>query len=81
MEKKYSMLRTDRRGNTRQIGPHTLKELQQYYSYILEVGNSWDKKVNRFPKTIKTFVRNLNLAVNVACSDGYSGVHFRLKED
>lgn len=37
----------------------TLEELISYYSYTLEIGNSWNKKINRNPKTIKSFVSNL----------------------
>mgnify|MGYP003431342046 CR=1 FL=1 len=37
----------------------TLEELIQYYSYTLEIGNSWNRKISRNPKTIKSFVSNL----------------------
>lgn len=37
----------------------TLEELIGYFSYTLEIGNSWNKKISRSPKTIKSFVSNL----------------------
>lgn len=40
----------------------TLDYLINYFSYTLEVGNSWNKKINRNPKTIKSFITNLQNA-------------------
>ena len=37
----------------------TLEELINYFSYALEIGNSWDRRINRNPKTIKSFIINL----------------------
>lgn len=37
----------------------TLEELINIFSYTLEIGNSWNKKINREPKTIKSFIKNL----------------------
>ena len=37
----------------------TLPELIKYFGYTLEIGNSWNKKINRTPKTIKSFISNL----------------------
>lgn len=33
--------------------------VNQYFGYTLEIGNSWNKKITRYPKTIKSFVSNL----------------------
>ena len=61
--KKYTVSTESKSGEPRtQTG--TLQELISYYSYTLEVGNSWNKKVNRNPKTIKSFVDNYNKAVD-----------------
>ena len=38
----------------------TLDELTKYFAYTLECGNSWNKKINRTPKTIKSLVSNIN---------------------
>lgn len=40
----------------------TLEGLTKYFSYTLEVGASWNKKVNRWPKSIKGFINSLQLA-------------------
>ncbi len=36
-----------------------LEYLISYFRYTLEVGYSWDKKVNQAPKTIASFVKSL----------------------
>ena len=38
----------------------TMEQLTQGFSYTLEVGNSWNNSINRFPKTPKGLVNNLN---------------------
>lgn len=40
----------------------TLDELIKYYSYTLEIGNSWNRKIQRQPKTIKSFVKHLQMS-------------------
>ena len=47
----------------------TLEELKDYYSYTLEVGQSYQhedgaKKVNMNPKSIKTFINALSVAAD-----------------
>ena len=37
-----------------------LDYLKQYYGYTLECGASWNSKINRYPKTIKSFISNLD---------------------
>ena len=37
----------------------TVEELTKYFSYTLEIGNSWNRKINRHPKTIKSLLTNL----------------------
>ena len=37
----------------------TLPELITAFSYALEIGNSWNRKIQRQPKSIKSFVLNL----------------------
>lgn len=31
----------------------------QYFGYTLEIGQSWNKKIQRHPKTIKSFISSL----------------------
>jgi len=33
--------------------------LNDYFGYTLEIGASWNRKINRHPKTIKSFISNL----------------------
>ena len=33
--------------------------INQYFGYTLEIGASWNPKIQRYPKTIKSFVSNL----------------------
>jgi hypothetical protein len=50
----------------------TLEELTQCFSYTLEVGASWNKKINRNPKTIAALVKNLQASYEekeAACYD------------
>ena len=63
-QKKYTIKTTrSGRNETREsITEGTLDELIKYFGYTLEIGNSWNKKINRYPKTIKSFVSNLQKA-------------------
>lgn len=38
----------------------TVSNLTNYFSYTLECGNSWNKKISRSPKTITSLVNNIN---------------------
>ena len=54
----------------------TLENLIRYFSYTLEKGNSWDKKVIKDPNKlmkmpIDKFVSNLNRAKDAATGNGY----------
>jgi len=78
--KKFTLIQ-HRRGREREIGPYTLEELIKYFSYTLEKGNSWDRKVNRNPKNINSLINNLDKAEDAATGNGYSGVSYTLKTD
>ena len=42
----------------------TIEELRsEVFGYTLECGNSWNPKINRFPKTGKALVKALNQSV------------------
>lgn len=58
MDKIYAVkVSHTRRGDRVVTG--TLPYFLQSFSYILEIGASWDKKVNRHPKTFKSFLSSL----------------------
>jgi hypothetical protein len=55
----------------------TMEELHKTFSYTLDCGRSWEhekgnKKINCFPKGIKSLVKNLNNAVTNSAQNGYS---------
>lgn len=59
MSKKYYVAKIHN-GN-RMVFGGTLEELNtQVFGYSLECGNSWNSKIPRFPKSIKTLVKALN---------------------
>jgi len=55
--KTYTVQQT-RKGRTTEI-KGTLPELIEYFGYTLECGNSWNRKIQKNPKTIKSFISNL----------------------
>ena len=42
----------------------TLDRLIDYYSYTLEIGASWNRTINRNPKTIRSFMTNLKKSLD-----------------
>jgi hypothetical protein len=67
-KKIYTVYSYSRSGEKR-YNSGTLEELIQYYSYTLEVGNSWNKKISRQPKTFSSFIKNVNASID----EKYSG--------
>ena len=74
-EKTYTIKTSKSRmgGDSREnIQTGTLSELTKYFGCTLEVGNSWDKKIKRFPTTINSFVTNLQKSyeeIEASCYD------------
>ena len=56
-----------------------LEYLIDYFGYTLEVGNSWNKKINTKPKTIKSFVSNLQKAFEEKEACCYDRTYVSLK--
>lgn len=61
----------------------TLEELIKYFSYTLEVGESWqhekgNKKINCNPKSAKSLVTNLNNAKANAAANGCPNTYYEL---
>lgn len=57
--------------------PLTLEKAIAYYGYTLECGHSWQhkgakgiKKINLYPKTIRSLITNLNNASNNSTTSG-----------
>lgn len=55
----------------------TLEELTKYFSYTLEVGNSWDHKIPTNPRTIKSLLSALEKSYEIK-NNGMTSV--KLKE-
>jgi len=77
MKKKYT-IETDKDGglsnrpNRVNTVTGTVEELINYFSYTLEIGHSWDKRVNTKPKTIKSFVSNLQRSYEIQENSCYA---------
>ena len=58
----------------------TLEYLLQYFSYTLECGASWNSKINRYPKTIKSFLKNLQASYEEKEASCYNRTFVELKQ-
>jgi hypothetical protein len=58
----------------------TLEYLIDYFSYTLQCGNSWNKKIKRVPKTIKSFITNVNDSFR-EIQRGYNSTRVKLIEN
>ena len=70
MKKKHYVLRY-RRGHY-VIWHGTLDKLVEAFSYTLQCGNSYNNRISRQPKTIKSFLSNVNKsfdAMELRCYD------------
>ena len=59
----------------------SLEYLLQYFSYTLECGASWNSKINRFPKTIKSFLKNLQASYAEKEASCYNRTFVELKTE
>lgn len=50
----------------------TLEELTEYFGYTLEVGNSWNSKINTKPKTIKSLISNVQKSFDIINGNTYT---------
>lgn len=57
MKKEYTIKKTRKGTETLVVG--NLEYLTKYFGYTLECGASWNNKINRYPKTIRSFINNL----------------------
>lgn len=77
--KVYTIVKT-RRGRDRET-TGTLEELVQYFSYTLECGNSWNRKINRNPKTINALLKALDQSVSATQGGCYDQDSYSLKPE
>lgn len=72
--KQFAVLQTRERQNmpdALKVVTGTVEEITAYFGYTLECGNSWNKKINKNPKTIKSLVTNINNSYNETQSGCY----------
>jgi len=83
MAKEFTIIK-ERRGKETEI-TGTLEYLINYFSYTLEVGESWqhekgNSKINTNPKSGKSLVDNLNKAKRNSAANGNPSEYYMLKE-
>lgn len=76
--KSYIVIKSHTRRGDKEISG-TLEELIKYFGYTLEIGNSHKSNINRNPKTIKSFISNINKAFNVVEGACYERTYIELK--
>lgn len=59
----------------------TLEELVKNFSYTLDVGNSWNSKINTNPRTIKSLISNVQKSVDIINENTYTTETVELVED
>ena len=79
---KVYTVKIERRGRESETSG-TLQELIKYFSYTLEVGQSWqhekgNKKIDRNPKSISSLIKNINNAKSNSAANGCSDTYYSL---
>jgi len=76
--KTYTVIKTSSKQSVTEVSGD-LTYLIQYFSYVLEIGSSWDKTISRQPKTIKSFITNLKKSYEAKEANCYGRTHIELK--
>lgn len=76
--KEFTIIQTRKGRDTEITG--TLEYLIKYFSYTFEIGYSWNKKINTQPKTIKSFISNLEKSLDEKEGACYERTFIKLKE-
>lgn len=76
--KTYTITKTRRGTETDYTG--TVEELVGKFGYTLDCGHSWNSKINRNPKTIKSLVSSLNKSVTETMGSCYDPDYYELKK-
>ena len=76
----FKIKKVSQRGNET-ITEGTIEYLSNYFSYTLEIGNSYNKRINRTPKTIKSFMKNLQNAYHEKECGCFSRTYVELIEN
>ena len=77
--KVYTVIKRSSKGRVDEV-KGTLEELISYFGYTLEVGHSWNSKIQTNPKTIKSFINNLSKSYDEKESACYHRTSVSLKD-
>lgn len=77
--KEYTLIKYRGRTGTESEVTGTLEYLTKYFSYTLECGSSWNRKISRNPKTISSLVNNINRSYDETQAGCYSRDSVSLK--
>lgn len=58
----------------------TLNELKEYFAYHIECGCSWNSKINKNPKTIKSLVKTINECAQELQAGCYNQDYYELNQ-
>lgn len=75
----YTVIKRNSKGRVDEV-QGTLEELISYFGYTLEVGHSWNSKIQTNPKTIKSFINNLSKSYDEKESACYHRTSVSLKD-
>lgn len=59
----------------------TVPELTEYFGYTLEVGNSYNSKINTKPKTIRSLISNVQRSMDIMYGNTYTTERIELISD
>lgn len=77
--KTYTIIKTRKGRESSQTG--TVAELAKIYSYTLECGHSWNRKIPKEPKTIAALIKALNNSVSETQGSCFDQDYYQLKTE
>ena len=78
MSNTYTIIKT--RNDKKYEYTGSINELTEYFSYTLQCGNSYNKKINMKPKTINGLISALNKSVKETQSGSWNPDYYELKK-
>ena len=81
MEKTYIIYKYYGRSSRDYFYKGTLPQLIDCFSYTLECGNSWNPRIPRYPKNIKSLISALNKSVKETQGGCYNQDFYELVDD
>lgn len=75
--KSYTIIKHRNNRETEVIG--TLEELKKHFAYHIDCGCSWNPKINKNPKTIKSFMKTINECAQERQQGSFNLDYYELK--